>query len=75
MASIGLELVILALLILINGLFALSEMAIVSARKTRLQQRAIRTNFWLPSRSASRWSASLPVHLAARPWPKRWPTS
>jgi len=40
MASIGLELVILALLILINGLFALSEMAIVSARKTRLQQRA-----------------------------------
>ena len=40
MASIGLELVILALLILINGLFAMSEMAIVSARKTRLQQRA-----------------------------------
>ena len=40
MASIGLELLILAVLILINGLFSLSEMAIISARKTRLQQRA-----------------------------------
>lgn len=40
MASIGLELLILVVLILINGLFSLSEMAIVSARKTRLQQRA-----------------------------------
>lgn len=40
MASIGLELFILVVLILINGLFAMSEMAIVSARKTRLQQRA-----------------------------------
>ena len=34
------EIIIILLLILANGLFAMSEMAIVSARKTRLQQRA-----------------------------------
>ncbi len=34
------EILIVLLLISINGLFALSEMAVVSARKTRLQQRA-----------------------------------
>ncbi|HZP85211.1 MAG TPA: hemolysin family protein [Burkholderiales bacterium] len=32
------ELLFLALLILLNGVFAMSEMAVVSARKTRLQQ-------------------------------------
>jgi putative hemolysin len=40
MASFGLELLFLVILILTNGLFSMSEMAIVSARKTRLQQRA-----------------------------------
>lgn len=40
MTSIGIELFFLVLLILVNGLFAMSEMAVVSARKTRLQQRA-----------------------------------
>jgi putative hemolysin len=40
MGVITTELVIVFLLILLNSLFALSEMAIVSARKTRLQQRA-----------------------------------
>lgn len=40
MTSIGLELLFLVVLILINGLLAMSEMAVVSARKTRLQQRA-----------------------------------
>ena len=34
------EIVILILLILTNGFFSLAEMAIVSARKVRLQQRA-----------------------------------
>jgi putative hemolysin len=34
------EILILVLLILMNGLFSLSEMAVVSARKVRLQQRA-----------------------------------
>jgi len=33
------EFVILLVLILINGLFAMSEIAIVSSRKARLQQR------------------------------------
>ena len=34
------EILILILLILINGFFSLAEMAIVSSRKVRLQQRA-----------------------------------
>lgn len=40
MNTIAFELSILALLILANGLFAMSEIAVVSARKTRLQQQA-----------------------------------
>jgi len=40
MNSIAFELTVLALLILANGLFAMSEIAVVSARKTRLQQQA-----------------------------------
>jgi putative hemolysin len=40
MNSIGFQLSVLALLILANGLFAMSEIAVVSARKTRLQQQA-----------------------------------
>jgi putative hemolysin len=35
--SIGLEILIIALLILGNGIFAMSEMAVVTARKSRLQ--------------------------------------
>jgi putative hemolysin len=38
--SIATELVIVALLILLNGAFAMAEMAIVSSRKARLEQRA-----------------------------------
>ncbi len=37
---VWLEVVVIALLILLNGLFALSELALVAARKARLQQRA-----------------------------------
>ena len=37
---IGTELVIILLLILANGVFAMSEIAVVAARKVRLQQRA-----------------------------------
>lgn len=40
MNEIAAEILIVFLLILANGIFALSEMAVVSARKTRLQQRA-----------------------------------
>ena len=40
MTSIALELFFLILLILLNGVFAMSEMAVVSSRKTRLQQRS-----------------------------------
>jgi len=38
--DVGLEILIVLLLIVLNGVFALSEMAIVSSRKARLQQRA-----------------------------------
>lgn len=38
--SIFLEILIIILLIMVNGLFAMSEIAVVSARKPRLQQRA-----------------------------------
>ena len=37
MSDIGGEIVIILLLILANGLFALSEMAVITARKSRLQ--------------------------------------
>jgi putative hemolysin len=40
MASIGTEVLIVLLLLLLNGVFAMSEIAVVSARKARLQQRA-----------------------------------
>jgi hypothetical protein len=40
MSGIGFELLVILLLILANGVFALSEIALVSSRKHRLQQRA-----------------------------------
>ena len=40
MSAIALELAIILLLLVVNGIFAMSEMAVVSARKTRLQHRA-----------------------------------
>jgi putative hemolysin len=39
-SGVGLEIVIILLLILANGVFAMSEIAVVAARKIRLQQRA-----------------------------------
>ena len=38
--AIGIELVVIFLLVLANGVFAMSEIAVVAARKVRLQQRA-----------------------------------
>src|SRR5688572_23126250 len=40
MGGVGLEIVIILLLVLANGVFAMSEIAVVAARKIRLQQRA-----------------------------------
>lgn len=40
MNNISTEIIILLILILLNGLFSMSEMAIISARKSRLQQKA-----------------------------------
>ena len=57
MNSLTTELLILILLILINGLFSLSEMAIVSSRKVRLQQRAEEGNK----------AAKTALNLAAQP--------
>lgn len=40
MSDIGIEILIVILLILLNGVFAMAEIAVVSARKARLQQLA-----------------------------------
>jgi putative hemolysin len=40
MTGIGTEILILVVLLLLNGLFVMSEMAVVSSRKARLQQQA-----------------------------------
>src|SRR5919202_568988 len=40
MPSVAIELLIILVLVLINGVFAMSEIVIVSSRKARLQQRA-----------------------------------
>ncbi|HEY9153237.1 MAG TPA: hemolysin family protein [Anaerolineales bacterium] len=40
MSNFGIEILVLLLLILLNSLFVISEMAVVSARKARLQQQA-----------------------------------
>jgi CBS domain containing-hemolysin-like protein len=40
MSSVAIEIVIIVLLVLFNGLLAMSELALVSARKLHLQQRA-----------------------------------
>jgi putative hemolysin len=39
-SSIGFEILLILALILLNGVFAMSEIAVVSSRRTRLQQRA-----------------------------------
>jgi putative hemolysin len=40
MGSIGTEVLVVLLLLVVNGVFAMSEIAVVSSRKARLQQRA-----------------------------------
>ncbi len=40
MSSISTELIVIVLLVLANGVFAMAEMAVVASRKIRLQQRA-----------------------------------
>jgi putative hemolysin len=40
MSSVTIEIFFLLLLLVVNGLFSMSEMAVVSARKVRLQQLA-----------------------------------
>ena len=42
--SIGFEILVIALLILANGIFAMSEMAVITARKSRLQDWANKGN-------------------------------
>ena len=55
--SIGFEILIIALLILVNGIFAMSEMAVITARKSRLQD-------WVNKGNAARRSA---LELAQSP--------
>lgn len=40
MAAVSFEIILIILMILVNGFFAMSEIAVISARRARLQQRA-----------------------------------
>lgn len=88
MFAIGLEIGIILMLLMINSILAMSGMAVVSSRKVRLQQRADagdagagqrsmspanRVASSPPYRSASRWSASLPVPSVVRRSRRCWP--
>ena len=80
--AIGFEIIIILLLIVLNGVFAMSELALVSVRRARLAVlerkgvpgaarraravRATRSGSCRPCRSASPWSASWPACSAAR---------
>src|SRR5918999_3478571 len=44
MSDIGFEILVVSFLILVNGLFSMSEMAVVTARKSRLQDWARKGN-------------------------------
>jgi putative hemolysin len=57
MSEIGIDILIISLLILVNGMFAMSEMAIVAARKSRLQEWASKGN----------WRAKTALELAHAP--------
>ena len=87
MGGVGTEIVVVLVLLLANGVFAMSEISIVAARKVRLQQRAddgdrmAKAALALanspddssspPCRSASRSSACWPAPTAARRSPSR----
>ena len=55
--SIGFEVLVIALLIIANGIFAMSEMAVITARKSRLQD-------WVNKGNAR---AKVALELAERP--------
>ena len=59
------DLAILAGLILINGVFSMSELAIVSARTAKLRMAADK---------GSRGAKTSPARSRARRWGGRWPT-
>src|SRR5215208_5377102 len=44
MSNVSYELIVIVLLVIVNGIFAMSEVALLSARKTRLQHLADRGN-------------------------------
>lgn len=84
---IWLEILIIVLLVLANGVCSLAEIAIVGARKTKLQEMIDEGNknagyalIWRSGRRSSlppsRWelppSASLPVCFPERPWRGLW---
>ena len=84
------EIALLSGLIVLNDLFAMSEIALVTARKARLQRlvdegdagaraavklgEETRPAFSRPSRSASPRSACSTASLVRRPWPRPWPS-
>jgi putative hemolysin len=64
-AAISTEIIIILLLIAFNGVLAMSEMAVVSARRVRLEQRARQGN------AARGWHLNWPRRRIASSRPSR----
>ena len=72
--SIGFEILVIALLILANGIFAMSEMAVITARKSRLQDWVNKGNARAKDRAGAGANAqSTPFLGADRHYPHRYP--
>ena len=89
MSGVALQIAVIVVLALLNGLLAMSETALVSSRKARLKQRAeagdrgARAALGLaesPNRFLSTvqigisWSGCWQALSGGRRWPSRWPT-
>ena len=52
---VGWELLVIAFLIVLNGFFAMSELAIVSARRARLQMASLDHAMWFHALPLTQW--------------------
>src|SRR5262245_17813731 len=78
MAAITFELVIIVALVLVNGIFAMAEIALISARKARLQQwasegsaraRTMTEHFWAIGARTLQYTETNPGHKARKETP------
>jgi hypothetical protein len=66
MAAFTFEILLIVLLLIVNGVFAMSEMAVISARKARLQQWAKDGSTKARGVRAGEGAGSLPFHNSNR---------